>query len=54
MKHLKLLHQAKVAIDKVFDDSSVDLETVLGSLEELQELVEANIRGVQEDMQEDD
>ena len=54
MIHSELVRQAKIAIDKVFDDTSVDLETALASLEELQEQVEMNIQAVQDDIIEEE
>lgn len=43
MDHLDLVHQAKVAIDKVAKDPSEDFDTVLGSLEELRDEVEEHM-----------
>jgi hypothetical protein len=42
--HLRRLHDAKVAIDRVGDDTTVDMETVIGSLEELAQLVEEKLQ----------
>lgn len=45
--HLGLVAAAKRAIDKVFEDRSTDQQTVLGSLEELQELVVEKINDLE-------
>ena len=43
MNHLQLLENAKIALDKLFSDTSVDRETTKVSLEELRDEVDTKI-----------
>ncbi len=49
--HLQLLSDAKVAADKLHQDTSVDKETTKESLEDLQEHVGTLIEAVEADME---
>jgi len=51
MNHLELMLNAKVAINKVFSDTSVDLQTTKDSMEELLEIIETNIEALEEDIE---
>ena len=50
MNHLELMLEAKVAINKVFSDTSVDLQVTKDSMQELSELIESNIEAIEDDM----
>lgn len=46
--HLQLVSEAKVAIDKVFGDSSVDQQTTHDSLEEIREHIDDTLATLRE------
>ena len=48
MVHLQLLEDAKVAIDRLFSDTSVSQEVTRDSLRELQEDIEVKIESLEE------
>lgn len=43
MNHIELVESAKEAIDKVYSDTSVDKETTIDSLKELQDAIDEKL-----------
>lgn len=50
MEHSELLLEAKVAIDRIYEDQSVDLRVTFDSLQEVADLIQMNMDSIESDM----